>query len=346
MSHQIDLKKYDIHTDIIVETYDKAITNKGIEHKEYSINNILVEETIINEEGEKTCNKKKGIYRTISFNDITDKTNFKSVEEVFVQVFKEFLKVKGIKESDSCLIIGLGNEKSTPDSLGPLSIDKILVTKHLYSLGEVEKGYRNVSVFKPSVTGLTGIETKELIRGILGVCEPDFIIVIDALSSSSISRLNKTIQISDSGIMPGSGIGNNRKELTEEVLNIPVIAIGVPTVVDSSTIVFDTIKYMIKKISYMKENENNKKLKFVPDKKQNYLDNEKELSTIEKQELLGIIGNLDNQDLKEFIDEVLSPIDYNLMVTVKEVDYIIEKLALLISNGINKSLHENFNKTF
>lgn len=339
MSHQLDLSKHDIHTDIIVETYNKNIVNKGIYHKEYKEENILIEETTITKQNH---NKKEGIYRTITFEDITDKDNFKKVETIFIKVLKDFLKLKQIKDTDKCLIIGLGNDKSTPDSLGPLTADKTLVTRHLFSLGDIDKNYRNVSVFKPNVTALTGIETQELIKGVIEVSKPDFIIVIDALAASSISRLNKTIQISDSGIMPGSGIGNNRNEISQNTLNIPVISIGIPTVVDSTTIVFDTFKYMIKKISYNINNKNNNKLKFIPDQKINYLNNATELSNKEKKELLGIIGILDNNDLKQFINEVLTPINYNLIVTVKEIDYLIEKLSLLISNAINKSLHKEY----
>lgn len=342
MKHEIDLSKYSFHTDIIVETYDKKINNNGIIHNEYKKNNTLIEETIIKEEGEKFCNKKKGNYRTITFDDITDKDNFKNVENTFTEVLKDFLETKNIKNKDSCLVIGLGNEKSTPDALGPLTIDHILVTKHLFSLGNVDDGYRNVSAFKPSVTGVTGIETKKLIEGLVNVSKPDFLIVIDALSSSSISRLNKTIQISDSGISPGSGIGNNREELSQSTLNIPVIAIGIPTVVDAATIVTDTFRYMLKQISYKKENQNNQKLKFVPESNQNYLSHNKELSIKEKEEILGMIGNLDSEEFKKLVQEVLSPINYNLMVTVKEIDFLIEKLALLVANSINKSLHENF----
>ncbi len=345
MSHNIDLKNYSIHTDIVVESYDKNISNDGIYHKEYEVNNILVEETEITDTGEKKHYKKKGKYRTITFDDITDKDNFKKVESVFIKVFKDFFKIKGIKNEDTCLVIGLGNEKSTPDSLGPLVIDHILVTRHLYALGDVDKSYRNVSSFKPSVTGITGIETSNLIKGIVNEIKPNLVIIIDALSSSAISHLNKTIQISDSGISPGSGIGNNRSEINEDTLGVPVIAIGVPTVVDSSIIVLDTLKYLLKQISYKKDNQNNNKLKLVPNDNQNYLNHNHELSYEEKEQILGMIGNLDNEELKRLIEEVLSPINYNLMVTVKEIDFIIEKLALLISNGINKSLHEGYNST-
>lgn len=345
MAHEIDLKKYQIHTDIIVETYNKNQDNKGIKHKEKYIDNILVEETTITKEGESICNKKEGLYKTITFQDITDKDNFKKVEKVLIDVLKEFFHEKGITESDTCLIIGLGNAKSTPDALGPQVIDKILVTKHLFNIGEVEKGYRDVSSFKPSVTGVTGIETKELIHGVVEVTKPNFLIIIDALAASSMERVNKTIQISDSGISPGSGIGNNREEISIKTLKIPVIAIGIPTVVDAATIVTNTFSYMLKQFSYKIDNQNNQKLKFVPENNQNYLSHDKELSLEEKEKVLGIVGSLDEKKLKQLFNEVLNPINYNLMVTVKEIDFLIEKLSLLLSNGINKSLHEAYNTT-
>ena len=148
------------------------------------------------------------------------------------------LKYKKIKNDDSCLIIGLGNEKSTPDSLGPCVIKNIIVTSYLFNNNiEVEKGFRNVSAFAPGVTGVTGIETFDIVSSIIEKIKPDFLIVIDALKACKINRLNKTIQITDAGISPGSGINNKRKEISFETINIPVISIGVPTVVDTNTII-------------------------------------------------------------------------------------------------------------
>jgi len=173
--------------------------------------------------------------------------------------------------------------------------------------------------------------------------KPNFIIAIDSLCAKNIERLNKTIQITSSGITPGSGIGNDREELSFETLKIPVIAIGVPTVVDSTVIVSDTINYLIKKISYMKENINNNHDKLKPINKINYLknkDNVKELSLDEKKELLGYIGLLEENDLRNLIWEVLTPVDANMIVTTKEIDFIIEKLGKLISQSINQTLHK------
>lgn len=344
VAHEIDMKKYKIRTDMIVESFDKTKNITGINHTVFQKeNNITVEKTIIDETGEKTCGKKKGIYQTISFDDITDKDNQKAIEEVLISVLKEFLEEKKINKSSSCLVIGLGNKDSTPDSLGPLVVNDILVTKYLFNLGEVEEGYRDVSSFIPGVTGTTGIETKKVIDALIKATNPDFIIVIDALASSSMSRVNKTIQLTDTGIHPGSGVGNNREELSEESLKIPVIAIGVPTIVDAVTIVSDTFKYILKHFSYKIENIDNNKLKLVPNP--NYLNHQEKLSKEEKESLLGMIGSLSEEETKQLLVEVLSPIDYNLMVTPKEVDFVMKKLSNVISKSINKSLHDKYNST-
>ena len=325
--------------DEITREKDTKLSSKILEKTK----NVTVEEVIIDEKT--NCNKKKGIYETISFTDITDKNNFKEVEELAIKTLKNMLNKLNISSNAKILVVGLGNASSTPDALGPKTLDHVLVTRHLFLLGDVEEGYRNVASFKPSVTGVTGIETKDLIEGIKEKIKPDILIVIDALASSSIERLNKTIQITSAGISPGSGVGNNRLEISQDTLHIPVIAIGVPTVVDGATIVENTLQLLLKKISYGLENKENEKLKLVPITNQNYLNHTKELSKEQKEDLLGMVGLLDEQELKSLILEVLLPVNYNMMVTPKEIDYLIEKLSLLLGNMINKSLHEHFNPT-
>ena len=188
--------------------------------------------------------------------------------------------------------------------------------------------------------GETGIETSDLIKTITQTVKPDFIIVIDALAASSVERVNKTIQISDSGINPGSGIGNKRKEISKEILKVPVIAIGVPTVVDAASIVNDTIKYMYSHFAYQKENYNRPKNKLAYNV--NYLKyGSKTIKIEDRKHLLGIIGSLDQNETKSLINEILNPIGYNMMVTPKEEDFIIEKLSELISEGLNNALHDN-----
>jgi len=210
----------------------------------------------------------------------------------------------------------------------------------MYLLGDVDTKYRNISILEPNVIGVTGVDSFEIIKSVVSEIKPNFIIAIDSLCAASIERLNKTIQITSSGITPGSGIGNNRMELSMETLNVPVIAIGVPTVVEASVIVSDTINYLLKKISYMKENINNNKDKLKPINKINYLNKTlNDLNNDEKKEVLGYIGLLNEEDLRSLIWEVLSPINANMIVTTKEIDFLIEKLGKLLSEGINKTLH-------
>lgn len=217
-------------------------------------------------------------YTTIIFNDITDKNNYIEVQNTFIDELKEYLN---ISNSDTFLVIGLGNDKSTPDSLGPMTIDNILVTRYLFLLGDVESGYSNVAGFSPDVVGNTGIETANIVKSIIKEINVNKVIIIDSLKTYNIDRLVKTIQITNKGISPGSGINNNREEISKDSLDVDVIAIGIPTVVDIKSILD---KYMDKKIN-------------VKD---------------------------------------------NLIVTPTNIDFLIDKLSMLISGGINICLHKKF----
>lgn len=343
--HTIDLSNYEYRTDLVIEEKVEGLEEKEVIRNTYDIEGIRVEEMNLTEEGSRKLHRKAGLYRTISFSDVTDKDQYRKVEKAFITVLKDLLLESKIKQTDSALIIGLGNEHSTPDALGPKAIEQVLVTSHLFQLGEVEQGYRKTSAFSPDVTGSTGIETGKLIKGAIEAIHPDFLIVIDALKATNIDRVTKTIQLSNTGIVPGSGVGNNREELSYEKLKIPVIVIGVPTIVDLVTIVADTIQYIYKHFSYKIDNVGNSKLKLVPENRQNYIDYPNTLTKEEKEEILGSIGNLDYEEVKQLIVEVLTPINYNLMVTPKEIDFTIDKLSLLLAQGINKSLHEHFNTT-
>ena len=196
----------------------------------------------------------------------------------------------------------------------------------------------------PGVMGETGIETSDLIQHVISCCKPNFVIVIDALASGSIERVNKTIQMTDTGIAPGSGIGNKRKEISSELFGIPVIAVGIPTVVDAITIVADTIKYMRKQYTYTKQNKNNPKHRLFISSQYNYLKEEIPNNEEDNKQLLGLVGGLEEEEVKQLLFEVLTPIGYNFMVTPKEVDFVIEKLSEVIGDGINYALHESFKK--
>lgn len=319
MGH-IDLSKYKIRTDLIVE-------NDNINHSEEKIDGITI-----------TKSKKDGNYVTLSFDDITNFEDREKVGKKLENILKEILVLNKISDDDTCLIVGLGNRRSTPDSLGVKALDNILVTSHLYEIGQVSEGIRNVSSFAPGVMANTGIETSRIIISLIKEIKPDFIIAIDALASRSIERINKTIQITDTGIHPGSGIGNNRVEISMRTMGVPVIAIGVPTVVMSSTIVYDTINYLYKHISYIKEYEGINKLSYQKNNYRNKL-KDKSLSHTEKENLLGLFGTLTNQEQLALIDEVLNNTCLNLIVTPTEIDFLIDKLSDVISSSINNALH-------
>ena len=330
--HEVDLSKYDLRTDLIIE---KNLTN--INNNHYKKNGIEVDDITLDKNN--LLKKKEGKYITITFKDITDSKNYSNVLEIFNDELSKVMDYLNIKKDDSCLIIGLGNRKIVSDALGSKTIDNIIVTRHMYLLNDVDPRYRNVSILEPSVMGITGIDSFEIIKNVVKEIKPDFLICIDSLCAKNIDRINKTIQITTSGITPGSGIGNNKEELSFETLGINVIAIGVPTVVSSTVIVYDTINYLFQKISYTKDNMNNLKDKLKPLNKINYL-NSKELSKEEKQEILGIVGNLNEFDLKKLIWEVLTPIEGDMIVTTKEIDFVIDKISKLLADSLNKSLHK------
>lgn len=326
--------KENLRTDLV----DELITET--KHDKYD--DISVTTIDVDEERSQIINKKIGRYVTIEFEDVTDYDSKEKVKEVFANELIKIMNKLNLSKEASCLIVGLGNEKSTPDALGPLSLKQVIVTNHLFELGENSKGFRRTYALSPGVTGETGIETSDLIKTLITFVKPDFLIVIDALASTSIERVNKTIQISNAGINPGSGVGNKRKEISKETVGVPVIAVGVPTVVDAVSIVSDTINYMYKNIAYTKDNLNNpaSRLKTMVDySKYNVTENNED-----KEKLFGLVGTLSEEETKRLIFEVLTPIGYNLMVTPKEEDFVIEKLSDVIAGGINRSLHESVNE--
>lgn len=290
-------------------------------------------------------NKKPGIYYTIDLSDCSyhDTMTCEKVEKALYKVLNNLLEIMNLKNK-KCLLVGLGNINVTPDALGPFVLDNVIVTRHLFELNNISEGFSEVSAISPGVMGVTGIESFEIIQGIKEKIDIDFIIVIDALCSNSIRRINKTIQITDTGISPGSGVGNKRKELSIDTIGVPVIAIGVPTVVDVSTITVDTmdmlLKYLDKKIngnvtSVEKLSSIEKGINF--DKEKDPLDEHKEM-------FLGKIGLLNSDERRSIFKEILDPSGFNMIVTPKEIDQDVEELAKIIATGINFTLHDGLLK--
>ena len=310
---------YNFRTDLASERreiYQKAnnLSNEidGIESTKEEINeNIKVERVkITNEDGEKAIGKPLGNYITIDVKKlkIAQEEEIKKAAETLSNELKKIIDTH-IDKQGEILVVGLGNIYVTPDSLGPKVINEIEVTRHIinYLPQYVEEGTRMVSAISPGVLGTTGIETVEILKGIVDNINPKLAIVIDALASRSIERISSTVQLSDTGIVPGAGVGNTRSEISQKTLGIPVIAIGIPTVVETAVLVNDSLDLFIQKLQdEAKSNEYLNKLK--------------------------------EEDNYQEIKEALLPKDYNLIVTPKEIDDLIENMKDIVVQGINQSL--------
>ncbi len=362
LGEQLDLSKYSIRTDLAleasamaVEERNKALTEgqqpvseiEGVIVKERQEDGITISTVEITEEGAKAIGKKKGNYLTLEVQGIRQKDSElqQKVQGVFAKEFSQFLSNLNIGKEASCLVVGLGNWNVTPDALGPIAVENLVITRHLFALQpeNVQEGFRSVSAIAPGVMGLTGIETSDIIYGVIEKSKPDFIIAIDALAARSVERVNSTIQISDTGIHPGSGVGNKRKELSHDTLGIPVIAIGIPTVVDAVSITSDAFDFILKHFGRELKEGDKPSRALVPagmsfgEKKvltDDDLPGEKERNTF-----LGIVGTLPEDEKRKLIHEVLAPLGHNLMVTPKEVDVFIEDMANVIAGGLNTALH-------
>ena len=201
--NRIDLSKFNIRSDLIVE----SLNNKDyIEEKKDG--NIKVSKVIVDKNNKDIINKKEGFYITIEFEDITNYEDRENVGKCLEQEIRKLLDINGIKTNDDVMVIGLGNIKSTADSLGPKVIENILVTRHLFSLNtNVKDKMRSVCAISPGVMGTTGLETSDVITSIISKIKPKFVIIIDSLCACNVERLNKTVQLTDTGIYPGSGVG-------------------------------------------------------------------------------------------------------------------------------------------
>lgn len=189
---------------------------------------------IINEEGERQLRKPVGTYVTLELSDL-NRHQRKAFERIMQTLAGELAMLMKLKKDASVLVVGLGNADVTPDSVGPRCLKKLLVTRHLMDqLPDSFGPLRAVSALQPGVMGSTGMESAEIVRAVISETRPDCVIVIDALASREVSRLCTTVQLSDTGLTPGSGLGNRRAALTEQALGVPVFAIGTPTVTEAS----------------------------------------------------------------------------------------------------------------
>lgn len=311
---------YNFRTDLASERkdlYRKANNLKeeidGIETEEEKVNdNINISRVkVTNENGKNAIGKPIGNYITIDFKSlkIAGNDEIQAASEVLTKELKELLQ-KHVEPQDPILVVGLGNIYVTPDALGPKVINEVDVTRHLleYMPEVMDKSTREVSAVSPGVLGTTGIETVEILKGIVDNVKPKLVIVIDALASRSIERISSSVQLADTGIVPGAGVGNARKELTQESLGTPVIALGIPTVVEAATIAADSLTLFIQKVQ-------------------------------EQGESNDFLNKLQEDDKYNIIKEILAPEEYNFIVTPKEIDALIEKMKDVVARGINFAIN-------
>ena len=311
---------YQIRTDLALETQEKMqedkVDLKGVRYFEEVVDKNLVISTVVieTENSAKTMGKPKGTYITIeALNmDEEDEDYHREISAQLAKVIGKLVPVK--KEELSVLVVGLGNRAVTPDSLGPRVVDNLYITRHIlneygrFAFGK--EGMNRISSIVPGVMAQTGMESMEIVAAVVKETTPDFVIVVDALAARNTKRLNRTIQVTDTGINPGSGVGNHRHGLNEKSLGVPVIAIGIPTVVDAATIVNDTMSSLLTALS---QNE-------------------------EWQRIGNSIKELNDAEKYELIRELLSPGLNIMFVTPKDIDESVKRLSFTISEGINMAL--------
>jgi len=248
------------------------------------------------------------------------KENDPTAHEEIAKILAEKLgQLHQLPQDAVVLVIGLGNRHVTPDALGPQVCEKLLVTRHLGDDVplDISGELRAVCAIAPGVMGITGIETAEIVKGVADRVKPDLIIAIDALAARRTSRINSTIQISDTGINPGAGMGNKRTPINEDSMGVPVIAVGVPTVVDAATLVNDTMEKLLAEMAQ---------------------------SVTEGEQFFNMLANMQGEDRYGIITEILDPYTENMFVTPKEVDAVIARLAKIIADTLNIALHPGITK--
>ncbi|HHU90045.1 MAG TPA: GPR endopeptidase [Clostridiaceae bacterium] len=266
-------------------------------------------------EGEQKVGKPIGSYITMDIPMVNERSR-DLYEKACRMLARELERLIHLNKNDTVLIVGLGNWNVTADALGPKVAQSVLVTRHIYEYlpKEIDETERPVCAISPGVLGITGIETGHIIKGIVDNVKPALVIAIDALASRSMSRVNTSIQLANTGIAPGSGVGNKRMALNKESLGVPVVAIGIPTVVDAATMASDVLDLIMDEM--MKQ-------------------------AGQGTEFYNMLMNIDRDEKYRMIIELLEPYSGNLVVTPKDTDDTIDYLSKLVANGINMALHEN-----
>jgi len=309
------------YTDLALETCEQladetpnnlnGVTMNVEQDEEHPITTTWVK--ITNPEGELAMGKPIGNYITIE-SPLIKESDPLAHEKISRLLAQKLGELHPLPQDALILVVGLGNWQVTPDALGPLVCEKMLVTRHLQEImpPELQGRVRPVCALRPGVMGLTGIETAEIILGVTQRIAPSLIIAIDALAARRTARVNATIQISDTGINPGAGLGNKRVSINEKSVGVPVVAIGVPTVVDAATLVNDTMDNIIHALKN---------------------------AAPKGEAFFNMLENMEGEERYTLIREVLDPEAGNMFVTPKEVDAVMGRLAHVIAGALNMALH-------
>ena len=308
-------------TDLAIEESERLHAQTGTELPGVSVDEKRFDDinvthvNIFSDQGEKAMGKMQGNYITIDAPGLRrrDMNAQAQAADLVAEELEGLMKKH--RNGGAVLVAGLGNVEATPDALGPQVVERMLVTRHLRDYLPPQLGERMhaVCAIAPGVLGNTGIESSDIIRGIVNTIEPGLVIIIDALAARNVQRIITSIQLSDTGIHPGSGVGNRREGLNRDTLGVPVIAVGVPTVVGAITIAANAIDLLGERLK-------------------------------EHHESYSILEQLKQNDMNRFINEVLNPAMGQLMVTPKEVDVLMSDTAQVLANGLNLALQPELSR--
>ena len=301
----------------------------GVSIDEFVEGRVKVTKVVVDDHGQERIGKKEGTYITLSVPTLTidDSNGFEQLEKAFTKYLDDIHKDIEITKDSKVLVVGLGNKTITPDAVGPFAIDSM-------QNEQSENPSDHFIMYAPGVTGQTGFETSDFIRALTEKIQPSLVLVIDALATRGSSRLCKTIQITNTGIHPGSGVGNQRTEVSKEVMGVPVTAIGIPTVVDATVIIADAIDNVFRSIAAKIEEKGKPSGKlsvssWTPDSNQRV-----DMNLIKP--IFGEWSTWSNEDRLQLFEEVFASHPERLIVTPKEVDVWITKYSILVSKCLFK----------
>lgn len=305
------LQRNNVRTDLAVEAVGTVpidgIRMEQTEEEGVRVNRVQVQTPKAGEQ----IGKAPGRYITLDAPDLRLRER-KTQERVAAIIGRELRGLLGLPKEAPVFVVGLGNWRATPDALGPRVVENLMVTRHLWDHvpPDMRGDLRPVSALAPGVLGITGIETWDIISSIVDRIRPAAVIAVDALAAADLQRIVTSVQLADTGIHPGSGVGNRRAAITRQTLGVPVIAVGVPTVVHAVTIASQTIDLLVERLR-------------------------------SESRFYELLDGMAGEEKHGLIQEILSPAVGDLMVTPKEIDILIEDMAYLVAAGINQALHPN-----